>query len=172
MLDLDALVASARQSVEEKAAAKKKPDLAPRTLPDAEPAYTPTWAPTGLCFRRERWDCACGSHGMRPLGLFVLQTHTQITASRFVAIRHESELPPLPRYLHTEELIVSLCPDCAPEHGFSTVWVAPRPPATVSNHEGRGAGFVEEWNALRAAEAEQEEEIDLTEEGNDETSET
>lgn len=159
MLDLDALVASARQSVEDKAASRKKPAL--RTLPDAEPVLIPTWAPAGLCFRRERWDCACGAHGMRPLGLFVLQTHTQITASRFVAIRHESALPPLPRYLHTEEIIVSLCPSCAPEHGFSTVWVSPRPPATVSNFEGRGAGFVEEWNALRAAEAE-DEEIDLT----------
>ena len=161
MLDLDALVASAKQA----AAAKQAPKRQTPTLhPDEPHRIVPEWKPAGLCFRREGWNCVCGAHGYRPLGLFILQTHTRMTASRFVAIRHESELPDMPRFLHTEDIDVSICPSCAPEHGFSTIWVAPRPPAVVSNLEGRGAGFKEEWDALRAAPETNEGEDDETSE--------
>ncbi len=132
MLSLASLTASAQQSTRDKERlAEVKATVAKRSPKEGEAAAAAAelaairerteWRPLALVFRSTEWACHCGTHGITPVGLFLLQEHTRLRDStRLLAIRPSDQShATLPRYHHTEPQALALCHACAPLHGHA-----------------------------------------------------
>lgn len=162
-LSLNDLVAraKARSAAEAEAKASEKTAKAfaetakrrPLTAEELELRERADWEPTALVLVFDAWECACGASGDSPGGLMIHSRHRRMSADRLLAPRFESQVDPtLPRHFHYETRVVALCPHCAESNGFLTKHTPMRPQQEIrpADFTGEGAGFVREWQQLRA----------------------
>ena len=162
MLSLASLTASAQQSARDKERlAEVKASITKRSSKEGEAQAAVAelaaireraeWRPTALVFRSTEWACHCGTHGVTPVGLFLLQEHTRLRDStRLLAIRPSDQShAALPRYHHTEPQALALCHACAPLHGHTE----PLPEPSASEARAFALRFpgqyMHEWIAKR-----------------------
>lgn len=137
MTPLEALIARASAKVKAESAviaAEKKAKTAKtegqRALAVAEVAAIRNkidFRDVAQIFVVEDWTCACGRHGLNPIGTFLLQEHIRLANSiRMTAVRGDDDS--LPRRTKREYRKVNVCAGCCSSRGYTRPYLPSLPP--------------------------------------------
>jgi len=159
MNPLEQLIATAKAKIATEAAAKaatagvktaKTAEAREKSLLESRRLQNELdWRPHSLVFVVEDWECACGTTGHNPGGMFIYKRHTRMAnASTLSAVRNESEGNQLPRLVKFTEKFVAVCHACCLSLGFDDELVETRIPLTPAT--STPGEFTQEWETLRA----------------------
>lgn len=137
MIDLAALIATAKATVQEKEALKAaqtkvrslsqgaphSPALKKATAEAAALLQRMSWTTVAVAFRETSWECSCGHSGRAPEGLFLVQEHTRLAATRYVRLDHPAQAEGLRRTRVVEARSVTVCRSCAYIEGYREPYI-------------------------------------------------